>query len=548
MRHFKIRRFTSSFACLAVVVLAAGAAHAQSPPVLTTLGYVQGNSADSNGVTSFKGIPFAAPPVGPLRWRAPQPAPHYSGVLSTRAYGATCLAAFQPSPTQSEDCLTANVWTPDITPATLKPVMVWIYGGGFQYGSSDTAVLDGSHLANDDVVVVTFNYRVGVMGFLATSQLDAESGTSGNWGLLDSLAALKWVKANIANFGGDPNRVTIFGESAGAHSVGMLLASPLTRGLVNGAIMESGAFWDSDHGSIGTHTEKLALGAALAAKFPDQDLRSIDGQAVNAAAQWDPKTDPSITAFSPSVDGNVLRVSPGEAFARGQELNVPLMGGWNTAEYFPFTALFAPTYPDAAALDSAAATWFGNRCLPQFEAVYPATTPAETMASSNLLAGDTIISEQTWEALAIPQRPGTAKRFAYHFTYTSPYSPSAIHTSEVPFVWGSLTPEALAPAATPSAADRQLSAEMMSYWTNFAHKGDPNGPGLPAWPAFTGLGGSVMQLDSTSPAAGPNTDEGRFAFLASYRSHGRMPADWRTMGVPGDTYPGVGCGTATFKP
>jgi len=241
---------TLALAAATVAILATGAAQAQSIPVMTTSGDVQGNSPDMNEVTSFKGVPYAAPPVGPLRWRAPQPAPQHDRVLATMAYGNACVAAFRtqgapaPSPPQSEDCLTLNVWTPALpvrASDTPKPVMLWIHGGGFEFGSSASATYDGSVLAAQGVVVVSINYRLGVFGFLATPQLDGESATSGMWGLLDQIAALQWVQQNIANFGGDPNRVTVFGESAGAHAVGMLLASPKTRGLINGARLLSGS-------------------------------------------------------------------------------------------------------------------------------------------------------------------------------------------------------------------------------------------------------------------------------------------------------------------
>jgi len=567
-----LQRVTSTLALVtSLTVLATGAAQAQSVPVMTTSGDVQGGSADANGVTSFKGIPYAAPPVGPLRWRAPQPAPRHTGVLATMAYGNTCLAAFNPqaapapSSTQSEDCLTLNVWTPalPVPSAVLKPVMVWIHGGGFEFGSSASRTYDGSTLAARGVVVVSMNYRLGVFGYLAASQLDQESGTSGMWGLLDQIAALQWVRQNIASFGGDPNRVTIFGESAGAHAVGMLLVSPKARGLVNGAIMESGAFWDSEHGSIATHQEQLSKGAAFVASFPPgTDLRSVDAATITQHAPWDYVSDPGVMvpgnlAFAPSVDGDVLRLSPAEVFARNAELNVPLLAGWNAAEYFLFTPRALP-YSSPQAFDNAAANQFGSRCLPQFQALYPASSaivpafPApqtQPQASAYQEDGDIIIAEQTWEALAIPQRPGSPNRYGYRFSYTSSYAPIASHTAELPFVFGTLTPEAFAPTApAATAADRQVSALLVSYWTNFAKNGDPNGPGLPVWPVFAGLGSQVMQLNSTTPAAGPNTDEGRFAFITSYRSHGRFPEAWRTLGAPGDQYPGIGCGTTTFKP
>jgi len=315
-------------------------------------------------------------------------------------------------------------------------------------------------------------------------------------------------------------------------------------------------------GSITTHPEQLSKGADFAASFPPgTDLRSVDAVTVSQHAPWDYTSDPTIKvpgnlAFGPSLDGNVLRVSPAEAFARGHALNVPMLGGWNAAEYIPFAAQALP-YSSPQEFYDAAANQFGSRCLPQFQALYPASStivpafPApqtQTQASAYQEEGDIIIAEQTWEALAIPRRPDSPNRYAYHFTYTSPYAPVAAHTAEVPFVFDTLTPQAFAPKVAATAADRQVSALLVSYWTNFAKNGNPNGPGLPVWPVFTGLGSQVMQLNSTTPAAGSNTDESRFAFIASYRRHGRFPEAWRTLGVPGDEYPGVGCGTPTFHP
>lgn len=211
--------------------------------VLTAAGFVQGAPPDAHGVTSFKGIPYAAPPVGALRWHPPQAPLAFNGMLQATAYGAACLAAPPAnSPAQSEDCLTLNVWTPAPFTGAAKPVMVFLHGGGFEFGSGASPTYDGSVLATKDVVVVTINYRLGVFGFLAHPSLDAEAGGSGAYGLQDQQAVLRWVQQNIANFGGDPSNVTLFGESAGAHAVGILMASPLSPGLFSKAILQSGSY------------------------------------------------------------------------------------------------------------------------------------------------------------------------------------------------------------------------------------------------------------------------------------------------------------------
>ena len=474
--------------------------------------------------------------------------PPWAGIRTTASFGSACLAAPAPSsapaapPSQNEDCLTVNVWTPAPDGGAAKPVMVWLHGGGFQFGSSASSTYDGSSLAARGAVVVSLNYRLGVFGFLAHPVFDQEEGGSGAYGLQDQLAALQWVQQNIASFGGDPSRVTLFGESAGAHAVGILLASPKSRGLVSGAIAESGAFWDSEHGSLATHEEALAKGTAFAGQFAGQDIRAVPANQVNAAAAWDANTDPGITAFAPSVDGQVLRASPADVFARGQQLNVPLLGGWNSAEYFLFEPRALP-YATPQAFDAAAAQLFGTRCLPPFEALYPASSPEQAQESSLLLDGDLIISEQVWEMLSLRRRPNSANVYAYHFSYTSPYSPIASHTAELPFVFGTLTPQRFAPQSTePGEDDRKMADLMMAYWTNFARQGDPNGAGLPPWPVYKNAGSPVMQL-SAAPAASPDTDADRFRFIASYRKRGRFPQAWRTLGAGySDRYAKVGCG------
>lgn len=531
----------------ALAVLPTTAAQAQSVLIPTTAGWVQGAAPDARGVTAFKGIPYAAPPTGPLRWRPPQPAPQWNGVRAAVNYGNACLAAPMPGPArpavppQSEDCLTVNVWTPAPYKGAAKPVMVWLHGGGFQFGSSASPTYDGSLLATRDVVVVSLNYRLSVFGFLAHPALDQESGSSGAYGFQDQIAALRWVQRNIENFGGDPSRVTLFGESAGAHSVGILLASPLSRGLISAAIAESGAFWDSEHGSIATHEEALARGRAFVDRFAGQDIRSVPASQIIAVGGWDYVSDPGVTTFGPSIDGQVLRDAPANVFLRGGQLDVPLLGGWNAAEYF----LFQPRALPAAtpqAFDAAAEQLFGSRCLPLFKALYPASSPEQAQASSFLLDGDLIISEQTWEMLSLLRRPGSANVYAYRFSYTSPYSPIASHTAEVPFVFGTLTPQRFAPQSTaPTDADRRMSDLMVAYWTNFAHRGDPNGVGLPHWPVHRTAGFPVMQLRANSEA-GPDSDAGRFLFIASYRKHGRLPEAWRTLGAGHlERYPGFVC-------
>ncbi|WP_246649036.1 carboxylesterase/lipase family protein [Bradyrhizobium canariense] len=300
--------------------------------VRTQAGFVRGGPRDASGVIAFKGIPYAAPPVGPLRWCAPQPPAPWDGVRDARVFGAGCLSALEndqrPGP-RDEDCLYLNVWTAAKRADEKRPVMVWIHGGGFQFGSSANPATDGNALAVKGVVVVSFNYRLGIFGFLAHPDLDMEA-PSGNYGLQDQLAALRWVKANIAGFGGDPDNVTLFGESAGAMAVGILMASPLAHGLFHKAIGQSGAFWDGKHGPLQGFEEARARGLAFARQRGNGSiaaLRSMPADRLNAAAPWSFRTSPVVTAFSPSIDGHVVPDVPARRFLRGEQMHIPLLAG-----------------------------------------------------------------------------------------------------------------------------------------------------------------------------------------------------------------------------
>jgi para-nitrobenzyl esterase len=498
--------------------------------VQTAGGSVQGLPRDDHGVLAFKGIPYAAAPVGELRWRAPQPAPAWDGVRDATRYGNRALSAWPgdqtPGPPRSEDCLNLNVWTAAQQADERRPVMVWIHGGGFQFGSSAVPTSDGTRLAALGAVVVSLNYRVGVLGFLAHPELDGE-GPSGNYGLQDQLAALRWVQANIAAFGGDPGNVTVFGESAGAHAIGILLASPLSAGLIHKAIGQSGAFWDTIHGSLSTFDEARARGTRFAEKLHAPSiaaLRALAAEDVNAAAPWDFSQDPAAAAFSPSIDGYVVPDVPMARYLRGEQLHVPLLAGWNGAEHFPFHGMALP-HASAEEFRHAAERMFGAERLTEFFAHYPAGSDAEAATSAEELAGDLLISAQTWEWLEEQARAGLPA-YGYTFTYTSPYVPIASHLVDVAFVFGTLTPQFIVNGAMPpSDADRALAATMTKYWVNFARRGDPNGAGLPHWPPYRS-GGEVMNFGS---AVGPqaNAWEPRFRFLASYRTAGVLPDAWR---------------------
>ncbi|MET9255620.1 carboxylesterase family protein [Streptomyces sp. NPDC003717] len=504
------------------------------PLAPTQSGWVQGSAPDAAGVAAYRGIPYAAPPVRDLRWKAPQAPRPWPGVRQATAFGDACYGTPQPGPAQpmSEDCLSLNVWAP---PKNVVPraVMVWPAGAGFQTGSSAQPLFDGAALAAKGVVVVTFNYRLGVFGYLARHDLDRESGGSGAYGLQDQLAALRWVKTNIGAFGGDPSKVTLFGASAGAHSVGMLMSSPQSRGLFSAAIAESGAFWDTSHGSLPTHQQAVARGEALSGRLGASGvagLRALPADQLNLATAWNPLTDPLLTAFAPSIDGQVVTAAPAEVFRRGQQLDVPLLAGYNTAENFP---LFDPQvlpHSTPAEFYAAAQKLFGADRMARFKQLYPAADAAQAGQAASLLLSDMTISEQSWELLGLHQRTGRTGRaatYGYKFTYTSPYSPVAAHVAEVAFVFGNLgLPQYFAPTAPPAtAADRAFSDKVMAYWVNFARRGDPNGAGLPAWPAYQGAGSALLELKA-APATVADPDAARLAFLASFRTDGRFPDSW----------------------
>ncbi|MGY3550812.1 para-nitrobenzyl esterase [Bradyrhizobium sp. USDA 4472] len=499
--------------------------------VRTQAGLVRGEPRDEGGVIAFKGIPYAAPPVGPLRWRAPQPPTPWHGVRDAMAFGAASLSSLENDPRpepRSEDCLTLNVWTAARASDEKRPVMVWIHGGGFQFGSSANPATDGRLLAAKGVVVVSFNYRLGVLGFLAHPELDTIS-PSGNYGLQDQLAALRWVRANIAAFGGDPDNVTLFGESAGAMAVGILMASPLARRLFHKAIGQSGAFWDGRHGPLQSFEEARARGVAFARRQGDGSiaaLRAMPAEQLNAAAPWRFQDDHVAQAFSPSIDRYVVPDVPARRFLRGEQMQIPLLSGWNGAEEFPFMARSLPAH-SAQAFRTAAEETFGQNRLTDFLELYPADTDAQARASAAALTGDMVIGEQCWQWLRLHRASTRAPVYGYHFVYTSPYTPIASHVTEIPFVFGTLTPQRVIGCTTPAAdADRAMADTMMSYWVNFATTGNPNASGLPPWPAYDER--DVVQILGVSIAARVNPHADRFGFLGSFRKDGVLPMRWRS--------------------
>ena len=490
----------------------------QMPPPIqarTTAGIVEGIAAPTPGIWIFLGIPYAAPPVGNLRWKPPQPPRAWIGVRKADHFGNRCVQT-NPYPdmlfrsaAESEDCLSLSVWTPASTPSDRLPVMVWIHGGGFFSGASDEHRHDGLTLASKGVVLVEINYRLGAMGFLAHPDLTAESPdhASGNYGLLDQIAALRWVRDNIAGFGGDPNQVTIFGESAGSMSVSALMASPLAAGLFQRAIGQSGAYFDSAAPSLALLPLREAeqRGVALATEVGARSLAELRAK---PAADLVKAVGRESTRFAPILDGVVLPATLLEVFSAGRQHHVPLLAGWNSAE-----STTAPT--TVAAFRAQLARLFPND-LDAAAKVYPSGNNLEASASAVALASDNFIAAGTWTWIEMHRATGGAPVYRYLFdqilpTATGnppPYDPGAAHASDIEYVFNTLDSKKLAWRAE----DRDVAGLMSSYWTNFAKRGDPNGGSLPKWPAWSEANGWRLMRLNAHPGAEPEQHRDRYEF------------------------------------
>jgi para-nitrobenzyl esterase len=492
----------------------AGCTQPQPPPNPNRLqvsgGTIEGIPADGTGVRKFLGIPYAAPPTGPRRWTAPEPAAPWTGVRSATAFGNRCVQTTPfpdmvfRSPAESEDCLNLSVWTPATAATDRLPVMVWIHGGGFFAGSSDEPRHEGTALASKGVVLVVINYRLGALGFMAHPELTAESGrqASGNYGLLDQIAALQWVQDNIGAFGGDRGNVTIFGESAGSFSVSALMASPLTEGLFDRAIGESGAYFSSTTLPALPLAKAEADGAAFATALGATslaDLRARPAGELGAAVGANP------TRFAPIIDGYALAADPWDVFAAGNQRHVPLLAGWNSAE--------TKVGPTSVANVRAALTKQFREDRAAALRVYPTGNARDAWLSAVALASDNFIGYNTWKWIETHAATGGSPVYRYLFDHVIPTAagdpppddPGAGHATEIEFVFNTLEARKLAWRD----ADRKVADEVTTYWTNFAKTGDPNGAGLPAWPAWTAAGRQVLRI-GTASAAEPEQHRDRY--------------------------------------
>jgi len=464
----------------------------QPAPVRVEGGLIAGTGDD--GVERFFGVPYAAPPIGDLRWRAPRPVKAWPGVRAARAFSPVCrqTAPWITDP-QSEDCLYLNIWAPRA--AKKLPVMVWIHGGGFFGGAGSQAGYDGTRLTRQGVIVVTLNYRLGIFGFFAHPELSAESPdkASGNQGILDQIAALRWVQRNITAFGGDPTRVTVMGESAGAISVAALVASPLAKGLFQRAIAESGndgVPLDPSENMMFDRTQAEAEGSAFAKGVNAghlADLRAIDADTL-IRKSWAPRT---------IVDHHVLREDMTTTYRAHRQNDVPIMVGWNADEGKDLAPeILATSVFTAAGHSALLARLLGHTPSARVLADYPAATDAEAQASIFHFTTD-FWGWRMWRWADLQAQARSSKPYVYYFVH-SPAEPAtpcgygcnAGHGAEIRHVFDQLDqdPRAWSPG------DRQLTREIVGYWTNFAKTGDPNGIGLPAWPAFSGAKASVRRL------------------------------------------------------
>lgn len=490
------------------------AAQTPTPRVKATQGVAVGKWIEDGTQKAFFGLPYAQPPVGELRWRAPQPPAPWKGVREATAFGARCeqwhiwndYLFLDAGP--SEDCLYLNVYAPAKATAGSKlPVMVWIHGGGFAAGAGSEPRYASSGLVKRDVVLVTLNYRLGVFGFLANEDLMREGhGHAGNYGLMDQAAALAWVKANVAAFGGDPANVTVFGESAGSFSVNALMASMRARGLFQRAIGESGAFFGNGI-PMSPVAERAKLDQAWTESLGVKDLaglRALPAETLLAAAQKQP-----VTRFAPMVDGEFLTESVAATYAAGREAHVPTIIGWNRDERAGTLA----KEMTAEKWKAFAAEHYGDKAQ-AFLAAFPAGSDAEAVRSADAYTTAGFIALGAWQWVQTQAATGAAPVYRYRFDLGSPASEMhpvaryAFHSDELEYVFGTLETRR---GSTWRPEDRRLSEEMIGYWTNFARTGDPNGPGLPRWPRYD-TGKELIHLDEPI-RVGPDAARAQFEFL-----------------------------------
>ena len=508
------------FLITACIAICSAMSFAQQPSaVKVSEGLVQGIS--ENGLTVYKGIPFATPPVGELRWRAPQPAAKWKGVKQTVKYAPAPMQGGNPPSGKSEDCLYLNIWSPAKSAKEKLPVLVWIYGGGFSFGSTSEPGYNGEKLAKKGVILVSIAYRVGQLGFLAHPELSSESSghVSGNYGILDQIAGLKWIQKNIAAFGGDPKKVTIFGESAGGISVSMLCASPLAKGLFRGAVSQSGG----------------SFGPTRATTFPGENMKTLkqaeeDGiayvQKAGATSIADLRKLPSDKVPSgfgmgggwPITDGVVIPDNQYKLYEARKYNDVAVLIGYNSDEGASFSPPRTP-----ADYEKGVRARYGKfadaliKAYPVGENYVPKT--------ARDLARDAAFGWQTWAWANLQSRTGKSNVYVYYFDQHPDYpkdSPKhdsgSPHGQEVAYVFNNLD----ASNRQTTKSDLEISDAMATYWTNFTKYGTPNGNGMPEWPIYSEKN-PVLMYFKQKPHTGPVPSAESLKVLDGYFEWRRTP-------------------------
>lgn len=495
-------------------------ARALAQPVRTKAGLVQGILTGDASLAVFRGVPFAAPPTGQLRWQPPAPAPSWQGVRLADRFAASCVQnivherkpwtyEFMAHGEVSEDCLYLNVWTGAKSATERRPVLMWIHGGGNNDGSGAIHVYDGEGLARKGLVVVTVNYRLNTFGFFSHPELTKESahGASGNYGVIDLVAALQWIRDNISAFGGDPSRVTVAGQSAGSTNAQILMASPLAKGLFHRVIAESGAAIDAVPARPRAEVEAIGVRFATAKGANTlAELRAMPWQTI-AAALPPPPAGTAPLRFGPVVDGYALPRSVADAMAQGQTHDVPVLTGSNADEG---GAVPQPTVT-LAEFQSQAKQRYGDSAQ-AFLSLYPAATDDEAKAAQNISARD---RSRTATYLWAANRARHARSATYTYFWTHPLPGpdaaryGAFHTSEVPYALNSI-----ARSDRPfTDVDRRVADTMSSYWANFATAGDPNGANLPRWPSTRERPWTTQQIGGETKSIPSVSSDARREFL-----------------------------------
>ena len=534
---------------LAVAALCAAPAAAAGPVVDAPAGQVEGSEA--KGIRAFKGIPYAAPPVGKLRWAPPQPATGWDGARDATRFGPACM---QPGPrgpsiyawdlpAMSEDCLSLNIWTPQ--DAKNAPVFVWIHGGALTGGSGGDPIYDGSALAERGIVVVSINYRLGALGWLAHPALSAESadGVSGNYGLLDQIAALEWVKRNIGAFGGSAGNVTIAGESAGALSVMYLMTAPAARGLFHKAVAQS-AYMVSAPGlrePLNGMVPAEAQGTDLAAKLGAADLAALRAMSAKDIAEKAPAT--GYFPF-PVVDGKTVPRQLVDSFDRNEQAPVPILAGFNAGEIRSLRFLLPKPPADAAAYEAAIRTNYG-----EFADAFLARYPAKNIEESMLAATRDAMYGWTSERLVSNQAALGQGAYLYYFDHGYPAADAlnlhGFHAAEIPYVFGNMAKAAPAwPRAPDTPEERALGDAMLSYWTSFARNGRPTAAGQPDWQPYGTTRAYMAFTDAPRPGTHlmPGMYELNEQVMCRRRAAGGIPWNWN-VGIVAPPLPagGQGC-------